>query len=48
VTPVSKVARMLAVIEAITGLFYMAVLISRLVSIYSSKQSADKDADLHS
>ena len=36
ITPVSKPARMLAVIEAITGLFYMAVLISRLVSLYSS------------
>ena len=38
VTPVTKIAKMLAVTEAITGLFYMAVLISRLVSIYSSKQ----------
>jgi hypothetical protein len=28
---------MLAVTEAITGLFYMAVLISRLVSMYSSR-----------
>jgi len=36
IMPVSKIARMLAVIEAITGLFYMAVLISRLVSVYSS------------
>ena len=41
VTPVSKVARMLAVVEAIAGLFYMAVLISRLVSVYSSNQPAD-------
>lgn len=40
VTPLSKVARMLAVTEAITGLFYMAVLISRLVSVYSSAQPA--------
>ncbi len=40
ITPVSKVARMLAVTEAITGLFYMAVLISRLVSIYSSAPPA--------
>ena len=39
VTPVSKVARMLAVTEAIAGLFYVAVLISRLVAIYSSAQS---------
>jgi len=44
VTPVSKVARMLAVIEAITGIFYMAVLISRLVSIYSSAPASDKPA----
>jgi hypothetical protein len=36
VVPVSKVARMLAVTEAIAGLFYVAVLISRLVAIYSS------------
>jgi hypothetical protein len=38
ILPVSKVARMLAVMEAITGVFYMAVLISRLVSVYSSAQ----------
>jgi hypothetical protein len=38
VVPVSKVARMLAIMEAITGLFYVTVLISRLVAIYSSPQ----------
>jgi hypothetical protein len=38
VTPISKMARMLAVMEAITGLFYVAVLISRLVAVYSSTQ----------
>lgn len=44
ITPVSKVARMLAVTEAIAGLFYMAVLISRLVSIYSSaRQQGEAD-----
>lgn len=43
ITPVSKAARMLAVIEAITGLFYMAVLISRLVSLHSSAQAGAKD-----
>jgi hypothetical protein len=37
ITPVTSVARMLAVMEAITGLFFMAVLISRLVSLYSPK-----------
>jgi hypothetical protein len=35
-TPASKVARMLAVAEAITGLFYVTVLISRLVAIFST------------
>ena len=48
ITPVSRGAKMVAVIEAITGLFYMAMLISRLVSVYSSRPSqperpADKD-----
>jgi hypothetical protein len=40
ITPVSKGARMLAVAEAITGLLYIAVLISRLVSMYSSVRPA--------
>src|SRR5947207_3794535 len=39
ITPVSKVARMLAAMEAMTGLFYVAVLIARLVSLYSSPKS---------
>jgi len=33
--PASRAAKMLAVTEAISGLFYMAVLISRLVSVYA-------------
>jgi voltage-gated potassium channel len=40
IAPLSPVARMLAMTEAITGLFYMAVMISRLVSVYSSAQPA--------
>lgn len=40
ICPVSKGARMLAAVEAIVGLFYMAVLISRLVAVYSSPQPA--------
>ena len=39
ITPVSKVARMLAAMEAITGLLYVAVLIARLVAVYSSPKS---------
>jgi voltage-gated potassium channel len=36
IAPVSKAARMLAGMEAVIGMFYVAVLISRLVAIYSS------------
>jgi len=36
IAPVSEAARMLAVTEAITGTLYVAVLIARLVSLYSS------------
>jgi voltage-gated potassium channel len=36
IAPVSKAARMLAMMEAVVGMFYVAVLISRLVAIYSS------------
>ena len=39
ITPVSKVARMLAAMEAITGSLYVAVLIARLVALYSSPKS---------
>jgi hypothetical protein len=39
VTPVSKVARMLVASEAITGLLYVAVLIARLVALYSAPKS---------
>jgi len=35
ITPISKGARTLAFMEAITGMFYVAILISRLVSMYA-------------
>ncbi len=35
ISPVSDWARMLAVLEAITGTFYMTILIARLVAMYS-------------
>lgn len=38
VMPVSNVARMLTVMEAITGTMYMAVLVARLVSLYTTQQ----------
>lgn len=37
ITPVSNAARMLAMMEAITGTLYIAVLISRLVALYSAQ-----------
>jgi Ion channel len=36
IIPVSRAARTLAIAEAVAGLFFVAVLISRLVSVYSS------------
>ena len=41
ITPVSRVARWLAAMEAMTGLLYVAVLIARLVSLYSTPKSDD-------
>jgi hypothetical protein len=39
ITPVSRAARWLAAMEAMTGLLYVAVLIARLVSLYSTPKS---------
>jgi hypothetical protein len=36
ITPLSPVARMLAIVEAIVGMFYMTVLVARLVAMYSA------------
>lgn len=41
ITPVSRAARWLAAMEAMTGLLYVAVLIARLVSLYSTAKSED-------
>ena len=38
ITPISAAARMVAVLEAMAGTFYMAILIARLVAIYSYEQ----------
>lgn len=38
ITPVSNVARMLAMLEAATGVFYVAILVARLVSLYSAAE----------
>src|SRR5437773_7604252 len=41
ITPVSRMARWLAAMEAMTGLLYVAVLIARLVSLYSAPGAAE-------
>jgi len=41
ITPVPRIARWLAAMEAMTGLLYVAILIARLVSLYSSPKSDD-------
>jgi hypothetical protein len=41
ITPVSRMARWLAAMEAMTGLLYVAVLIARLVALYSTPKSDD-------
>ncbi len=38
IVPIARVVRMLAILEATTGLFYVTILISRLVSLYSTPQ----------
>jgi hypothetical protein len=40
ITPVSRVARMLAALEAVTGLLYVAILIARLVGLNSAPKSS--------
>jgi Ion channel len=41
ITPLSRIARWLAALEAMTGLLYVAVLIARLVSLYSTPKTKD-------
>jgi voltage-gated potassium channel len=45
ITPMSRVARTLACMESITGMFYVAILISRLVSLYAPASAATADSD---
>lgn len=39
IVPISPVARMLSMIEAMAGAFYMAVMIARLVALHSSRKN---------
>ena len=44
IAPVSRVARMLAVTEAVTGMFYMTVLMARLMAMYPPRSRASSDS----
>ena len=44
VSPVSKAARMLMMAEAMTGIFFVAVVLARLVSLYSSSSPESPQA----
>jgi len=45
IVPISRVARMLATTEAMTGTLFVAVLISRLVALYSSQPPGERSGD---
>ena len=42
IVPVSSIARMVAVMEAIVGMLYTTMLIARLVALYSSETRSDE------
>ena len=42
IVPVSRTARLIAMAQAVGGLFYMTLLVSRLVSVYSSGHKIGK------
>jgi hypothetical protein len=46
ILPVSRVARMLAITEATTGVLYMSVLIARLVGMYSTVTPIQDKGDM--
>jgi voltage-gated potassium channel len=45
IVPLSDTARMLAMMEAVTGTFYTAILISRLVALYSSERGSAEQVE---
>jgi Ion channel len=43
ITPLSKIARMLLMVESLTGVLFLGVLIARLVALYSNPGQAGRD-----
>lgn len=46
IMPVSSIARMVTLVEAAVGVFYLAIMIARLVGLYSSRPSNDSPQGL--
>jgi hypothetical protein len=42
VVPVSRPARMIAALEAVTGVFYVAITVARLVAAYQQKEDSER------
>jgi hypothetical protein len=42
ILPVSNIARMLALVQSTSGVFYMAILVARLVGLYSSGGTSNR------
>ncbi len=42
IVPVSNIARMLSIMEAVAGMFYMTMLVARLVALYSTEPRPDE------
>jgi hypothetical protein len=45
ITPIAPFARSLSQLEQLTGVFYIAVLISRLIGLYPMEESANKEPE---
>ena len=43
VTPATNVSRMLALLESMVSIFYIAILISRLVALHMAGQESKRD-----
>jgi hypothetical protein len=41
ILPVSNLARMMAIVEAGVGIFYLAILVARLVGLYSTEPPSE-------
>ena len=45
ITPIAPFARSLSQLEQLTGVFYIAVLISRLIGLYPMEERASKEPE---